>query len=230
MARDGVFLSYRRDDTGFVVGHVYDRLIRIYPRRKVFFDIGAIKGGEDFRARIAGAVGNSDRVLVFIGARWLDPSGLGGQPRLFDPKDVVRFEVKAALDASVLVLPIVVGNARMPKPEDVPEELAAICNLNALPLRHESFAADFQHILATLARRGEDSRDGPGWVVALRLLMRAIVGALGSAIIMILLAWLHFRIFGRPVAASIGDFMTILAIVLSLSAGVVLSVRYGHRS
>jgi hypothetical protein len=145
-----VFISYRREDTAAAAGRVYDRLARVLAKPNVFFDVSTIAGGEDFVQRIASEIANSDAALELIGDKWLDQSAPGGRARIFEPDDYVRAELRATLSRPVLVVPVLVGGAHMPKAEQLPEDVKAITTKNALPLRHESFDDDTENIVAAV--------------------------------------------------------------------------------
>ena len=145
-----VFISYRREDTAAAAGRVYDRLARVLAKPNVFFDVSTIAGGEDFVQRIAAEITKSDAALVFIGDKWLEQSAPGGRARIFEPDDYVRAELRATLSRPVLILPVLVGGAHMPKAELLPEDIRAITTKNALPLRHESFDDDTENIVAAV--------------------------------------------------------------------------------
>ena len=100
--------------------------------------------------RIASEIGNCDAALVFIGDKWLEPTPAGGRPRIFEPNDYVRAELGAALSRPLLIVPVLVGGARMPKQEQLPQDIRAITTKNALPLRHESFDDDTENIVAAV--------------------------------------------------------------------------------
>jgi hypothetical protein len=115
-----VFISYRREDTAAAAGRVYDRLSRFLSKPNVFFDVNAIGGGEDFAQRISSEIAKSDATLVIIGDKWLEKSGPDGRPRIFQASDYVRAELRAALSPPLLVLPVLVAGAHMPRPEQLP--------------------------------------------------------------------------------------------------------------
>src|SRR5499427_1971994 len=143
-----VFISYRREDTAPAAGRVYDRLCQLLSKRNVFFDVDTIAGGEIFDRKLMSEIERSDVVLVFIGKLWLIVSG--GRARFEQPGDYVRAEVRAALERPVLVLPVLVDGARMPLPDQLPEDIRAITSRNALLLRHESFDDDAKKIVAAV--------------------------------------------------------------------------------
>jgi hypothetical protein len=224
-----VFISYRREDTAAAAGRVYDRLSRLLSKRNVFFDVSAIGGGEDFVARIASEIGKSDAVLVFIGDKWLEPASPGGTPRICAPDDYVRAELRAALSRPLLVVPVLVGGARMPKPDRLPDDISAITVKNALPLRHESFDDDTENIVAavlglTAAERAWEDKASFGAKLA-----HGLGGAIAGAVLVLLLALLHFWIMGRPLSATIGAPLTTLLIIASTALGSWLGWRYKAR-
>ncbi len=224
-----VFISYRRDDTAAAAGRVYDRLSQMLNKPNVFFDVSAIGGGEDFVSRIESEIGKSHVALVFIGDKWLEASDATGKARLWDDADHVRAEVRAALTCPLLVLPVLVGGARMPKPEQVPDDVQAITTKNALLLRHESFDDDTENILAAVlgvpakTRSWEDK--GRTWKKA----VYALGGAIAAGFLMLVAALLHFWILARPLSASIGAPLTTLLLVSVALLGAWLGLSYGAR-
>src|SRR5262249_36376020 len=87
-----VFISYRREDSRWVSGRIYDALVRRYGTANVFKDVYTIPLGVDFRDYLGGEVSRCDVMLVLIGPRWLSASDEAGQRRLDDPGDFTRVE------------------------------------------------------------------------------------------------------------------------------------------
>lgn len=129
-----IYISYRRADSAAWAGRLYDRLVGHVGAENIFLDVSAIEPGIDFGSVIDDAVAGADALIVLIGPHWLGTSDESGRRRLDDANDFVRREVAAALAASVRVIPILVGGARMPSPRDLPAELAPLATLNALDL------------------------------------------------------------------------------------------------
>lgn len=61
--------------------------------------------------------------VVLIGNEWLGTADDLGQRRLDDPNDFVRMEVSTALCEGAFVLPVRIGEAGMPRPEQLPTPL-----------------------------------------------------------------------------------------------------------
>jgi hypothetical protein len=217
-----VFISYRREDTAPAAGRVYDRLCRVLPKADVFFDVSTIGGGEIFDRRILSEIERSDAVLVVIGRKWLEP-GPGGGARLFAPDDYVRAELRAALARPILVLPVLVDGARMPRVDELPEDVRAIAARNALPLRHESFDGDTETIVGTVLGSASAARpwDDTGSVGA--RIAYAAAGFVLAAVLLMIAALLHFMVMGRPLSASIGEAETTTLLI----AGAILGACLG---
>lgn len=68
----GIFLSYRRDDSGGYAGRLADDLKQAFAGDQVWRDIEAIEAGADFVDAIGKAIGSCSVLLALIGPRWLD--------------------------------------------------------------------------------------------------------------------------------------------------------------
>jgi len=222
-----VFISYRREDTAPAAGRVYDRLCQLLSKRNVFFDVSTIAGGEIFDRKLMSEIERSDAVLVFIGKLWLAVSG--GRARLEQPGDYVRAEVRATLQRSVLVLPVLVDGARMPLPDQLPEDIRPITSRNALLLRHESFDDDAKKIVAAVLGVAAGARP---WDDRGRLGVKlgyAAAGLIAAVTTLIVTAIVHFWVTGRPLSASIGETATTLLLLAGTATGVVLGLGYEAR-
>lgn len=153
-AEPGVFISYRREDAAGHAGRLYDWLTRRFGEHGVFIDVVAIGSGERWRDRIGRVLEACWAVLVVIGPQWLTPQDGRGRPRIWDPDDVLRNEVGTALRRDdVEVIPILVDGARMPKSEDLPEELSELRERNAAELSDVRWRYDVGLLGDTLEKR-----------------------------------------------------------------------------
>ncbi|HKG40115.1 MAG TPA: toll/interleukin-1 receptor domain-containing protein [Conexibacter sp.] len=141
-----VFISYRREGTAMHAGRLYDAMAARFGEHNVFMDL-EMAPGVDFVERITTAVGSCRALLVVIGPEWM---GAGGS-RIADPADFVRLEVETALRAAdVTVIPVLVEGARMPAPEELPEELRPLARRNAIELSDLRWRYDCQRLTAAL--------------------------------------------------------------------------------
>ena len=155
----GIFISYRREDSAYPAGWLYDRLASRFGEGQIFKDIDSIAPGDDFVDRITTAVESCEVLLALIGDEWLTVSDAGGRRRLDDPNDFVRLEVEAALSRNVRVIPVLVEGARMPHVEELPPTLAPLVRRQALELNPSRFAADLGRLLTVLESTPRESSD-----------------------------------------------------------------------
>jgi TIR domain-containing protein len=126
-----IVISYRREDTGPISGRLFDRLEDHFGKQSVFMDIDAIPVGTDFRDHIAHVLERCDILLAVIGRNWLGSQGADGAARLADETDWVRIEIETALNKKVVVIPVLIDRAPMPKPEQLPPSLRDLAFRNA---------------------------------------------------------------------------------------------------
>jgi TIR domain len=148
----GIFISYRREDSAPYAGRLYDRLAGHFGAAQVFMDVDDIPPGADFTAHIDAKVASCDAMVVVIGKDWLTARSAEGQLRLSDPNDFVGLEVSLALQRGVLVIPVLVGGAEMPKLEDLRSDLKPLARRNALTLNNQDFQRDADLLIAALEK------------------------------------------------------------------------------
>jgi len=145
----GIFVSYRRDDSSGHAGRLFDNLADHFGKDRIFMDIDTIEPGEDFVAVIENAVGSCDVLVAIIGRRWLEISG-GSERRLDNPNDFVRLEIAAAIKRGIRLIPVLVQGANMPKPTELPVELAKLSYRNALELSDSRWRHDVERLIRAI--------------------------------------------------------------------------------
>lgn len=149
---EGIFISYRREESAGHAGRIYDRLRERFGRDRVFMDVSAIEPGVDFVEAIDRAVGSCAVLLVIIGRRWLDCTDSGGRRRLDDPRDFIRLEVGTALRRNIRVIPVLVQDAAMPGEGDLPDDLKLLARRNAFEINDSHWDSNMAQLEETLAR------------------------------------------------------------------------------
>jgi TIR domain len=145
-AMSGVFISYRREDSAAHAGRVYDRLASHLGEQQVFRDIDTLAPGVEFAAVIRERIRACDALVAIIGPNWVTLANAQGQRRLDDPKDLVKAEIAEALWQDKLVIPALVGSAAMPREGDLPHEIAALAQRNAIEISERHFDQDLQQL------------------------------------------------------------------------------------
>jgi TIR domain len=149
-----VFISYRRDDSAGYSGRVMDRLDRELGRDLVFMDVDAIPLGTNFSKVLHEEVAKCSVLLAVIGPNWLDARDEHGNRRLDDPNDFVRIEIAAALQRNIPVIPVLLEGARIPKADELPEDLKELALRNGMEIRHASFQDDMNRLIRGLKEDG----------------------------------------------------------------------------
>ncbi len=147
---DGIFISYRRDDSAGYAGRLYDRLAAHFGADQVFMDVAGIELGTDFVTAIEQAVGSCKVLIVVIGDEWLSTTDAAGRRRLDDPHDFVRLETGVALAREIRVVPVLVGGALMPRGEELPADLKALARRQAIEISHKQWEASTRELIAAL--------------------------------------------------------------------------------
>jgi hypothetical protein len=149
VAAKNIFICYRRDDAEGYAGRLYDRLQSRFPNR-VFMDVTGISPGADFTRVIQERVGACHALIAIIGKGWLMMADEASRRRLFREDDYVRHEIATALARNITVIPVLVRDAKMPPPESLPADLAALSFRNAIEITDSDFDHDVSRLIAGL--------------------------------------------------------------------------------
>lgn len=159
---DGIFISYRREDSAGYAGRLYDRLAAHFGTERVFMDVEGIALGTDFVEAIEQAVTSCKVLIVLIGRDWMEVADGAGNRRLDDPNDFIRLETSTALKRNIRVVPVLLEGAQMPREEELPEDLAALSRRQAIEVSHKQWEASTGNLIEALDRIY--SADTPGGV------------------------------------------------------------------
>jgi hypothetical protein len=174
-----VFISYRRGDAAGHAGRLADGLTTYYGRDHVFMDLDSIGPGVDFVARIEQAVGACNAALVLIGDGWVSAADAEGTRRLDDPADFVRVEVAEALARDgIKVIPVLVEGAKMPAPEELPEDIRKLSRHNAIELSDARWNYDVDRLKQAIGEPKKPLRTRvkpriPAWAIVGAVLLAA---------------------------------------------------------
>jgi len=156
-----IFISYRRNDTEGEAGRLFDDLVSEFGENSVFMDVAAIEAGRDFRKVIDESVSTCGVLLAIVGKNWVDAKDENGNRRLDDPSDFVRLETASALRRDIPVIPVLVRGAKMPRPEDLPDDLRDLAYRNCVELTHARWASDLQLLMEALRRQLKVEKSSP---------------------------------------------------------------------
>lgn len=113
-------------------------------------DVAAIEPGRDFRKAIDQSVAHCSILLAMIGKSWLNAVDDIGRRRLEDANDFVRIELASALRRDIPVVPVLVQGAKMPRADELPDDLKELAYRNAVELTHARWRSDVQLLVQAL--------------------------------------------------------------------------------
>jgi hypothetical protein len=128
-----ISISYRRADSEAMTGRIFDRLIAHYGKEAIFRDIDDIPAGIDFRVHINETLRSTNVLLAIVGPAWLG-AAQGGTERMQEESDPVRVEVETALRRRVPIVPVLIGNTKMPSSDQLPPSLKDFAFRNAVKI------------------------------------------------------------------------------------------------
>lgn len=121
----GIFISYRREDTGAFAEQLYQILRERYDV-KVFLDKHEMVPGKNWRGQLTEELRNTDIVLALIGPKWVE---LLHERNQVSEEDWVQFEIAKGLKCTHII-PILCDGAVLPT------ELELKRNKELIDLRH----------------------------------------------------------------------------------------------
>jgi len=157
-AKPGLFISYRRNESSYIVDRLRGELSRRCSSFQIFRDIDSIQPGQNFKQAIQQALHSCMVVLAVIGPDWAHATDAAGKRRLFESTDFVRAEISYALKNSLIVVPILTDRAIVPSRSDLPDDLWELSDLQALQLRSgDDFERDVNKLTFTLKQLTKQS-------------------------------------------------------------------------
>jgi hypothetical protein len=144
-----IFISYRRNDAPLYAQLLFKGLREEVPDVFIFRDLDTLQPGMEFAKAINETVAAADFVLAIIGKKWAGGSAKSGT-RIQQPEDFIRLEIAAGFQHQKVVIPCLVGGAKMPRKEDLPPELHALLGRNAVTLSDASFSRDASELMGML--------------------------------------------------------------------------------
>src|SRR5438270_7989496 len=153
-----IFISYRRGPEGDAgwAGQLNQALCERFGSDNVFFDTDRIEGGDDFTEAITAEVSKCGVLIAVIGPNWTRILKTKRQQPLADfRRDFVKLEIETAFRRwpETRIIPVLVDEAPVLAPGDLPRTLKRLANLDAEPIRHRSRQRDLDHLLERLASR-----------------------------------------------------------------------------
>jgi hypothetical protein len=124
--------------------------VRSFGKSNVLRDIdtAAKRLGRSYDDLLLHDVGSSDVLVVVIGRSWSSITDDEGKRRLDSAADLLRREIAIALELGIPVIPVLVSGAKMPREEDLPDQLKPFSGKESVPLSERNYDADISLLVA----------------------------------------------------------------------------------
>lgn len=113
-----------------MVGRIYDHLTHEFGTDNIFLDVEGIHGGEQWRTKLEQQIENCDVLLAVVGEQWMDEL-----KRRESDEDMVKSEIRMALDSGTTVIPVPIAGAKTPRKKDLPSEIQTLADFHSMPVR-----------------------------------------------------------------------------------------------
>jgi hypothetical protein len=143
-----IFINYRHEDMPFAAMMLYRELRGRFGKENIFFDEGTLRPGmrfpEEIRSHLTDDVG---AFIALIGSRWM-PAMIAHRQR--GDLDYVTKEIELALQNRWTVIPVLVDNAGLPDPLQLPRAIRSLPDCQAARLRQMNLDDDVEELSARL--------------------------------------------------------------------------------
>jgi len=143
-----IFISYRREDSLWFTNLLDQTLAAHFGDEYIFRDVHDIAAGEDFEEVIKAQVKSANILLAVIGKEW---QSIAEKRRASADEDYVQLEIATALrKKDMIVVPILVEGAAIPRKQDLPDDLKRLVSLQARVLTDQSWINDTNKLIREL--------------------------------------------------------------------------------
>ena len=179
-----IFINYRREDASAQAARLRDRLAarEAFGDANVVMDVDYLLPGQRFEDEIKRALSDANVFLTVIGPRW---AALLTERAASGERDFVREEIAGALARGIIVIPVLMDGAPLPRAAELPEDIRGLLAYHKHEITHETFGRDAvalaEAIKQVLRRAAKgDPKPTPSWkaVGAIAFLISIIAACL----------------------------------------------------
>ena len=146
-----VFICYRRDNKDFA-RNIERELVAEFGDGAVFLDTDEIRGGEHWKEEVVKVLEDEPVVITLITTKW--NSRRNGKPKLLYEEDYVRFELEAALERGLSVVPVLYEPANWPKEDTLPQTLRPVLGFQRVRFSNDRWKNDAGELKRALVSLG----------------------------------------------------------------------------
>ncbi|UCE74258.1 MAG: toll/interleukin-1 receptor domain-containing protein [Methanomassiliicoccales archaeon] len=148
---NSIFINYRQADSPSVAYLLYRELTSRFESSEVFMDL-EITLGDDYKQYLQDKLKTCKVLIAVIGKEWLNIKNPDGKRRLDEPSDLVRLEIKTALDRGISTIPVIAPGAKLPKKKDLPKPLKPLVDRQALFIKTSNWNDDIIRLVENISK------------------------------------------------------------------------------
>jgi hypothetical protein len=147
-----IVVSYRRSDSKWITGRIFEHLETRFGRGNVFMDIDNVPLGRDYRNDIRKALAECDVLIAVVGPKWKEELDKFRDSHSDENPDWVRLEIGTALERQIPVSPVLIDGTKMPSASELPDDLREFAFRQAARFDTEDFKNYIQRLTAWLEK------------------------------------------------------------------------------
>lgn len=141
-----VFIGSRRTDAPGHTGRIGERLIGHFGAGQVFKDVESLPPGVNYVDFIREKLQLAHAMVVVIGPNWAN------DPKLHDPNDLHREEIRTAIERGIHIVPVLVNGATIPRDDQVPTDIQSLLRRQAIEITDTRWDYDVGRVVENLEK------------------------------------------------------------------------------
>jgi hypothetical protein len=142
-----IFINYRHEDMPFAAVMLYRELRERFRTASIFFDQGSLRPGKRFPHEIKSHLTGAGVFIAIIGSKWA--SAMTAHRQRGDQDYVIK-EIELALQNRWTVIPVLVDDADLPDPLQLPPAVRALTDCQAAWFRQQNLDNDVEFLTACI--------------------------------------------------------------------------------
>lgn len=158
-----IFINYRRADSAYQTDRLCELLSKYLqkPKKQLYMDIESTALGVDYIEVISEKISECDVMLTLIGEEWLTLQRPNTDvTRIHEDSDLVRKEIRTALEAEKPVVPTMFDGATYLKESDLPADIANLAWRNGISIQRDTFEEDVHRLAEGLGLTKDNRKYG----------------------------------------------------------------------
>jgi hypothetical protein len=152
MSKD-IFISYRSADSEGWTNFIGTHLQQEFGEDRVYLDADSLEPGQRYAEVLLAQVAAAKVFIPVVGRNWLRATNKkSGMRRLDEPLDLLRREIETAIASGKLIIPVMVDDADIPTPADLPPSIRSLFEVEVVRITGKTKKGDISRLLASVRK------------------------------------------------------------------------------